>query len=169
MAARKVASILEEGVKPDMTPMIDICFQLITFFVMLMTLARDDAATQINLPVAMTAPVLEDDQNPNSISINVDKRSYLLGWGLQLNLKEEAGFAKLENLLKLQADIEKENKRRQGSDWRKEGLETTVIVRIDSAVDYSIFRRIMDICRSVGFTKFQLKAKEEEEKAGGKA
>ncbi|QDU59659.1 biopolymer transport protein ExbD [Planctomycetes bacterium Pan216] len=149
----------------DLTPLIDVCFQLITFFVMLMTLAKDEAAQKIKLPVAASAQVLTDDQIPDSINVNVDSRGHLLGWGLDLDLsKSDAkGWTEFGKLIRKEGLLQKESQKARGVDWKKEGLSTTVIVRVDREVEYEIFRRVMDMCRAAGFSKFQLKAAEEEE------
>ena len=176
MPRRKPPDPRDEAVKPNLTPLIDVVFQLITFFIMLMTIAKDDAAQRIHLPIAQTAAILDDDQIPDSINVNIAwlerdgrRTPVLLGWGLELNLDDPAGFERLRRLIATQADIEKRRQIAAGTYDPREGLSTTVIVRVDEEVDYGIFRQVMRICRENGFTKFQLKAADEEEERGGKA
>lgn len=173
--ARKAESASAESVSPDMTPLIDVCFLLITFFVMLMTIAKDEAAQRIKLPLAPSAEVLEDDKIPDSLNMNVayvdpsdpyngnsnNRRPTLLQWGLVLDVStpNSQGWATLEQKMRVESALQKQ---RQGPNWKQEGLTTTIIFRVDKEIDYWIFRRIMDICRSNNFTKFQLKASEEE-------
>jgi biopolymer transport protein ExbD len=171
MAQHERPKASEATVRIDMTPMIDIAFQLITFFVMLMTIAKDEAAQRIRLPIAASAAVLLDDQIPDSLSINVahvapappgPKRPTLLSWGLELDLSQPASWDYLAKQARNEANLQKLRQRERGSDWKKDGLSTTLIIRVDKEIDYSVFRRIMDVCREAGFTKFQLKASEEE-------
>jgi biopolymer transport protein ExbD len=172
MAVKRVAET-DQALKPNMTPLIDVTFLLITFFIMIMTIAKDEAAQRINLPVARMAPVLEDDQIPNSISINVaylekqGKRApYLLGWGLEVNLETPGGFDQFRKVIRNEGALQKQREISDGTYDKKEGLTTTVIVRVDEQVDYGIFRKVMQECRQAGFTKFQLKAAEKEDKSG---
>lgn len=158
MAKRKSGDAAE--IKPDLTPLIDVCFQLITFFVMVMNIATDETAQKVKLPVAQTAPVTQDDQIPDALNINVDKNSVLWGWGLQIPLDKESGIQTFTKKLKLEADLQKLRMRQEGKDWKKGGLSTTLIVRVDQDVPYEIFRKVMDVARSQGFVKYQIKARE---------
>lgn len=166
MPRRRPADVRESAM-PDMTSMMDLTFNIISFFVMLATLAKDDAAQKIRLPAATSAPVLKDDLIPDSLSLNVamldsglGKRPTLLNWGLQLDLTVEESWTRLESLLRNNAAILKETQKRAGGDPKAGGLSTTMIVRIDGDADYAIFRRLMEVCRKTGFQKFQFKAKE---------
>lgn len=168
--ARRRAPENKQTALPDMTSMMDLAFNIISFFVMITTLAKDEAAQKVRLPAATSAPILKDDQLPDSLSLNVAsldvngvKRPVLLNWGLQLDLTAEASWTQLEKLLRNNADILKDKQRQRGIDPKKLGLTTTMIVRIDGDADYALFRRIMDLCRKSGFTKFQFKAKEFED------
>lgn len=160
-------------VKPDLTPMMDVVFQLITFFVMLMTLAKDEAAQRVRLPIARTAAILTDDQVPNSLNINVaypevnGKRSpVLLGWGVELDLSTPKGIDDFNKLICNQAALDRQRETQGGTYDKAKGLQTTLIVRVDRDVDYAVFRQIVDLCRAAGFRIFQLKAVEEEERRG---
>ena len=157
---RKGDSGTEESIAPDMTPLIDVCFQLITFFVMIMTIAKDEQAEKIRLPVAQTPALIEEEGIPDSININVNKDARCMSWGLEIDLNTEAGWALLDKRLAIESAIS----RRSGdpAKIKEEGLPTTLILRIDYDVDYEIFRKVMDACRKAKFTKYQLKAKERE-------
>lgn len=175
MARRKTGSDSSESVSPDMTPLIDVSFQLITFFVMLMTMAKDEAAQRITLPLAPSAEVLEDDQIPDALNLNIayvdprdpynreatNKSATLLQWGLALDVStpNASGWGPLNQKIRIESDLQK---RKQGPSWKEEGLTTTIIFRVDKEIDYWIFRRIMDMCRANQFKKFQLKARGEE-------
>lgn len=151
---------------PDLTPLMDLTFNIISFFVMINTFAQDDATQRIRLPVSTSAAVLEEERIPDSLYLNIDAGGVLLGWGLSIDLHRPAGFDQLNRLLKNEAAIQKDRQRQQGKDWKTEGLTTTLVLRIDRDVDYAIFRKVMDACREAGFRKFQLKALEEEPKPG---
>lgn len=146
--------------------MMDLTFNIISFFVMINTFSRDEAAQRVRLPVSATAAIAEDERIPDSLAINIDRRGYLLGWGLELNLRDPAALNRLTSLLGNEAALQRERQRQRGVDARKEGLSTTLIMRVDKEVDYTLFRQVMDLCRKAGFRKFQLKASEEEPARG---
>jgi biopolymer transport protein ExbD len=153
----------EISASPDLTAMMDLTFNIISFFVMVNTFSRDEAAQRINLPSSASAVVLEDERIPDSLNINIDKNSRLLCWGLELDLNTPAGVAQFTRLLQNEANLQKTRQTQRGSDWKKEGLSTTLVMRVDANVDYSVFRKVMDVCRQAGFKKFQLKAAGKEE------
>lgn len=146
--------------------MIDVAFQLITFFVMLMTIAKDEQAQKVRLPQAPSAAILEDDLIPDALSINVavdakTKRPELRSWGVVLDLSGDAGWSQFRKLIRNEAAIAKGKP--ANAEWKKKGLSTTLIIRVDWEVDYEVFRKVIEVCQQLGFNKFQLKAAEEEE------
>lgn len=151
--------------KPDMTPMMDVCFQLIIFFVLLMTIAKDENAQKVRLPIAENPPILEDEQLPNSLNINIDPNAVLWGWGVTLDLRTNEGLNQFRQLMDTEGRVFKAEQKERGSDWRTDGLETTLLIRVSQNVEFDIFRKVMDIAREMGFNKFQLKALPPEEKA----
>lgn len=148
--------------KPDMTPMMDVCFQLIIFFTLVMTIAKDEFAQKVALPLAKNPPISEDEQVPDSININVDPEGMLLGWGPPIDMRSPAGVRDFRQLLLVESNLAKEAQ----PQWRDQGLNTTVIVRVSTDVEFDVFRKIMELCREMGFNKFQLKAQPPEEKGG---
>jgi biopolymer transport protein ExbD len=155
---RRNRSNVEHESEVDLIPLMDLSLNLTFFFVVLTTLAKDEASLRVNLPVAQTSVLAEEERIPDSLNLNIDNRSYVLNWGLQINLNTDAGVAELSRLMKIEASRQKERQ----PDWKKSGLNTTVILRADQNVDYSTFRKVIDVCRSNGFRKFLLKARAQE-------
>lgn len=165
MGRKKGGGGLPSSAEPDLTSMVDLAFNLITFFVMLMTIAKDQAAAKINLPNAPSAAILKDDRIPDALNLNIDARGYLLAWGLELNMKDQASLDQIMKLLRNEAKMQKESQvGKPGENYKKVGLTTTIIVRVDKAVEYEMFVKIIDMCRANGFAKFQLKAEPEDGK-----
>ena len=169
--------------KPDLTPMIDIVFQLIAFFVMLMTIAKDEAAQKINLPIAKSAPILKDDQIPDSLNVNLawldgagrnaavagfDPTSaspHILMAGLDIAVAADAnaaGWADFRSQMRKEAAVQRYRQKEETGEATNK-LTTTLIVRTDLDVPYTVFRQVMEVARGTGFTKFQLKAADPEE------
>src|SRR5262245_26415168 len=110
--------------------MIDVSFNLLTFFVMLLSISKDEAAQVLRLPSAKSASILADDQTPNAISINVayldgpdGKHPTLMAWGEKFNLDDDGDRKLLAAKAKRQADIEKDTQ----PAWQKQGLSTTIV------------------------------------------
>lgn len=153
-------------VKMDMTPMMDVCFQLIIFFILIMTIAKDENSQKVKLPLALNPPIIEDEQVPNSININVTPSAQLLGWGETINMRSPAGLGRFADLMALEARQIRDEQAASGKNPRTQGLDATVIVRVSEDVEYEIFQRIMETCRELGFRQFQLKARPEEDAVG---
>lgn len=155
---RKTKTPVEHDPEVDLIPMMDLSLNLTFFFVVLTTLARDEVSQRVNLPVARTSVLVQEETIPDSLSINIDQREYVLSWGRQIDLKTPQGVEELTGLLRLEASRQKEAQ----PDWKKEGLSTTIVLRVDRDVDFGIFRKVIDISRQNGFRKFLLKARAEE-------
>jgi biopolymer transport protein ExbD len=153
--------------KPDMTPMMDVCFQLIIFFVLIMTIAKDEDAQKVKLPLALEPPIVEDEQLPRSININIISPAELLGWGQTLDLRSPEGMRKLRDLMRLEAKIlEEEQARHAAPPVGGSKLDATVVVRVSEDVEYEVFQNVIALCQEVGFQRFQLKARPKEDADG---
>lgn len=62
MGMKKRASSLSEGIPIDMTPMIDVVFQLLTFFVMTFKVVETEGDFNIKMPLAAPRAGLPDDK-----------------------------------------------------------------------------------------------------------
>jgi len=113
----------------DMTPMIDIVFQLIIFFLLTGHLVRQETQMQLPLPVASSGQEEMDDQTPRvTINVGSDGQVYL-----------GSGAVNIAELTQLLA----EKRAAAGS-----GLE--VRIRSDRRVPYRVVEPIMLTCTQVG-------------------
>lgn len=156
---------------PDLTSMMDLTFNIMSFFVMLTTLAKDEAAQRITLPISQSAALIDDERVPDSFGVNVGylepapgagRRATMLLAGLELDLTREDHWKQFERIIKADADVQKTAFKAKKKDWKKEGLTTTIIIRVDQEVEAKVFLRIIDLCRTQGYRKFQYKAAGEE-------
>src|ERR1700722_8627248 len=91
--------------EPNLTPLLDIVFQLITFFMLVINFSRDNFDARIKLPVAGSARPQDDAArlNDERLVLNVDSQGHLLFNGQILSAGEAEGKIKLE------AQIAKQN------------------------------------------------------------
>src|SRR6185437_8770669 len=94
----------EMKAEPNLTPLLDVVFQLITFFMLMINFSSDNYDRRITLPVAGSARPIEDDRqvSEDRLVLNVDKEGHLLiGGEVQplhkaiQSIKHEADLIKL--------------------------------------------------------------------------
>ena len=141
--------------EPDLTPLLDVVFQLITFFMLVINFGNDNYDNRIKLPVAGSARP-QDDASRNveeRLILNVDKDGNLLFNGQVLGSDEATKRIKLEaqiaraNLKTLNAKVEP-----------GEGLPARVVIRADRDTPFSAWYSLVTTCQVNGFQKFDLKA-----------
>jgi biopolymer transport protein ExbD len=117
------------GVGFDMTPMIDVVFQLIIFFLVSSHLSKQEAQTQLPLPVASSGKELTDETAPRiTVNLHADG-SVLLGAGMVTTAElQDRLAAKRESV--------------------GPGLE--VRIRSDRSVPYKVVAPILLACAKAG-------------------
>jgi biopolymer transport protein ExbD len=134
---------------PNLTPLLDVVLQLITFFMMLIHFGTklEGATKAVRLPVAPAA-LPGSDLSLDRLVVSVDARGRLLVEG-----KTREGKA-AESWWSEQAE-----KRRSGQETlgaSAEELPTVVIIRADRAASYGTVRRILASAQERGFAHFSL-------------
>lgn len=139
-------------VEPDLTPMLDLTFNLMTFFIMVSNLSQEVYDQRIRLPVAGSAsPITDSSQDKLVLNLDSDGRLLINNkvLGTQEALKE----------IEFQAELARLNLRAAGGDTTSgEPLPTTVILRADQSTPFSEVFAIITACQSQGFTRFDLRA-----------
>ena len=129
----------------DLTPMIDMTFQLIAFFMVLVNFSAAEQDQRIKLPTsALAKPPAQPFENPRTIQLTADSIVYFGG--------EEVPLSGLTRLL--QVDVN--NLRSDG----KSLLDVDVIIRGDSNAPSGEIQEIIQACQEVGFEKYHLRARE---------
>ena len=140
----------------DMTPMIDMTFQLVSFFMFAINFNSDLMNEQINLPVAELArPVDKAQVEPLFLNVSRDGKLKLIGESFVI--QDPNDMAKINAYLKREATLIKLSMQKVGKSGR-EGLEATVIIRGDERVPYGPVQDLIRACREAGFVKFSLRA-----------
>jgi biopolymer transport protein ExbD len=131
----------------DMTPMIDMTFQLITFFMFVMNFSEAEQDDRIQLPMSQLAkPVDGPVEKP--ITLQLTSKGSVIYAGELIGLGDVSGYLEREKSVMIDAG--------------KEPNTATVIVRADGSAKTGEVQDIIKICQEKGFEKFALRAKYDE-------
>lgn len=124
-----------DGCELDMTPMIDVVFQMIIFFIV--TIKMDENINEdIELAPAKQGPLYEGD-NPLTLVIEVDRRGWLSINNVQFNETQ------LKNVIR----------------GRFQRLGTfPVMIRADRRTQHKDVRKVMDMCSESGIWRIDFAA-----------
>ncbi len=151
MAGSVTAEVRSE---PNLTPLLDVVFQLITFFMLVINFTADNYDQRVHLPVAGSARPVEDSQrvSEDRIVLNVDRDGHLLVGGQTQTIAEAL------QSIKHQADLVKLNLKAAGQKIEAGRLPTTVVFRADKDATFASVMTLINACQNQGFVKFALKA-----------
>lgn len=130
----------------DMTPMIDMVFQLMIFFLVTIKMDQDQINQDIKLAMAPNGPAIEE-KDPRTITIEVDRRGKISIGGVRMSDKHLYGI--LRNAV------------------NQQGYGIPVLVRGDSKTRHEDVRAVMDVCSSVGLWRIRFAAVKQVAKGGG--
>jgi len=131
----------------DMTPMIDMTFQLITFFMFVMNFSEAEQDDRIQLPLSQLAKPT-DGPVDKPITLQLTDKGSVIYAGEMIGLPDIGGYLEREKSVMIDAG--------------KEPNTATVIVRADGAAKTGDVQEIIRICQEKGFEKFALRAQYDE-------
>ena len=131
----------------DMTPMIDMTFQLITFFMFVMNFSEAEQDDRIQLPMSQLAKPV-DGPIDKPITLQLTDKGSVIYAGEVIGLSDIGGYLEREKSIII--------------DSGKEPNSATVIVRADADSKTGEVQEIIKICQEKGFEKFALRAKYDE-------
>lgn len=132
----------------DMTPMIDMTFQLIAFFMVLVNFAEVDQDQAIRLPSSELAKP-PDGPLESPITIQLTSRDTILFAG------EETPVEGLTTLLRREKQV-------LDTTPGKNSANATIIIRADRSSKTGKVQQVIKMCQETGFEKFALRAKQEQ-------
>lgn len=138
----------QETAEADMTPMIDMTFQLIAFFMVLINFTEADQNQAINLPSSELAKT-PDFPPEGPITLQVEKNGNVL-YGVQT--ARDPRLKDLESMLKQEFNVRKS--------MNKQPKASTVIIRGDKNAKTGRIQEVVGVAQNVGYEKFILRAKE---------
>jgi biopolymer transport protein ExbD len=138
------------GVLIDMTPLVDVAFLLLTFF-MLTTQFKPPEEVQINLPSSNSVFKLPES-DVMTLSLSKDGRIFL---GLDSQRLRGRLFGK-ENELKAGIEVPKEKLADMLIQARTMNPKLRTVIKGDRDAEYGIAQDVMDILQKTKITRFNL-------------
>jgi biopolymer transport protein ExbD len=143
MSRRKEYAVSAEA---DMTPMIDMTFQLIAFFMVLLNFGEGEQDARIKLPSSELA-------KPPDSPLDSPLVLQLTDAGTVLFVGEELSISGMDRPLRIEKDMLERRK--------KNIAEATVIIRADGTAKTGVVQELIKKCQEIGFEKFALRVKQE--------
>ncbi|HUT93565.1 MAG TPA: biopolymer transporter ExbD [Thermoguttaceae bacterium] len=140
----------ERGAPPakgEMTPMIDMTFQLIAFFMVVVNFSEADQNQRIKLPLSELA-------KPPEAAIETPITLQLTKEGTVIFGAKEVAVSQLP------AELLREKQVLEAT-GTKSARQATIIIRADREAMTGQVQEVMEVCQKTGFEKFALRAKQE--------
>ncbi len=144
---------LSEDVRaePNLTPILDMVFQLITFFMLVVSFKSAEIDLSLKLPVVGSARPVETHGQQGLLVLNVDSLGNLNVYGRTVT--------DIADYIATEADAARMAARLRPTDAEAtENLPTMVVIRADRATPFKLLNRVIRACQENGFRRFALKA-----------
>jgi biopolymer transport protein ExbD len=125
----------------NMTPMIDVVFQMIIFFVCTVQLEKEAISEFIRLPDSPHGPMVAEAKDPRTITIEVDDR------GRIFIARTPLSEAKLRAILS-----------KTVADYGQYGPSIPIRIRADGGAEHAYVKRVLDACTAAGLHKISFVA-----------
>jgi len=130
-----------------MTPMIDVTFQLITFFMFTLNFTEAEQDERIQLPVSQLAKPVEGSA-ADPITLQLMRDGQVIYAGEPVPVAQMGGYLENERRIMLSAG--------------KQPSEATVIMRADGRARTGQVQELIKVCQERGFDRFVLRAEYKE-------
>lgn len=140
----------EASAEPNLTPMLDMVFQLVTFFMLVINFKSAQLDMNLKLPVVGSARPVDTKGQQDLLVLNVDSAGQLTVYNTPRDIEGYVAGEAQSSLLAA---------RRQNPDLQPgDELPTTVVIRADRATPFRLLNRVIKACQDHGFRNFSLKA-----------
>lgn len=157
MKTRKIETGFTE---PDMTPMIDIVFQLLTFFMIAINFENTKADERVKLPIdALAKPPETKLDDELLLNIGYERKPD----GAKANPTPYIFYDGDKTLEQIGPALKQEASFFKAKSGDKALEEVSVVIRADSDVPTGMVQEVIEKCQQEGFTKFSLKASQKQE------
>lgn len=136
--------------EPNLTPVLDMVFQLITFFMLVINFQSAEIDEKLELPVVGSARAVSTDGRTGLLVLNIDKEGNVR---TTMPIRDIDSFLRIQSQAMLKVHGMTEEDLIEGKD-----IPTTVVIRADRATPFGKFNRVIKLCQDGGFRNFALRA-----------
>lgn len=140
----------EANAEPNLTPILDMVFQLITFFMLVINFKGAALDLSLKLPVLGSARPLDTEGHDELFVLNIDAQGKLRVYGAEKDLKHYIASEARVTALKISTS----NRKFKTGDE----LPTMVVIRADKGIPFKLLNEVIRTCQEHGFRRFSLKA-----------
>jgi biopolymer transport protein ExbD len=146
--ARSTAEL--SAAQPNLTPLLDMVFQLITFFMLVINF-KDAALDQsLQLPVLGSARPLDTKGQEDLLVLNIDAEGRLKVYGVSRDVQPYIADEARQEEARLKS---------KGTPLKAgEELPTMVVIRADRTTPFKLLNEIIKTCQKHNYRRFALKA-----------
>jgi len=156
----------DQAIEMDMTPMIDVVFQLIIFFILITDMTQSELE-ELRLPVARNA--VEDKPDPKVVRpvLNILPDGTMINKRRELYDPEKDEMQELERYLADQARL---MPKEFDEDVKIDLPKNPLLIRADKNSEFKYIQKIMEVCGKKGIQiwKLQLAASEDPAKVAAR-
>lgn len=138
-----------EGAEPNLTPMLDMVFQLVTFFMLVINFKGASMDMSLKLPVLGSARPMEYSGRLEPLMLNINNKGKVQAFGQPIEI--EPFIAKEARFLKQQMEA-------QGMEMKNKEFPVPVIIRADKNVQFKQLNHVIETCQKNGYRQFSLSA-----------
>lgn len=143
-----MSEMSSDKAEPNLTPLLDMVFQLITFFMLVINFKGASLDLSLKLPVLGSARPLEHTGKFESVLLNVDSEGGVKANGEQIEIEKH---------MEREARLLKDEMKYSNMEYNGE-LPVTVIIRADRSAPFKVVNHVITVCQNNGYRKFALSA-----------
>jgi biopolymer transport protein ExbD len=141
--------------EPNLTPILDMVFQLITFFMLVINFKAASMDLDLKLPVVGSArPVENSEGRDDLLVLNINSEGKLKVYG-QL-------IANVDGYIRQEAGASLLVARGKNPNAKADDLPSIVVIRADKSTPFKMLNQVITTCQTHGFRNFALKAMNKE-------
>jgi biopolymer transport protein ExbD len=139
--------------EPNLTPMLDMVFQLVTFFMLVINFKTNQIDMAMDLPVVGTARPVNTDGQLTLLMININNK------GKYTVFNRPFTDFQMEQYVAAQAATDRLAARRLKSSFDDlDDLPTTVVIRADRNTPFEKLDRVLKLCQENHYRDFVFRA-----------
>lgn len=145
-----------EKAEPNLTPLLDMVFQLITFFMLVINFKGQSMDLSLKLPVLGSARPLEARHGKHEpLMLNVDSQGRVNVQGQKVDI---------EKYIAREARLLREQLKSESTKIENNELPVPIIIRADRSAPFHLVNQVLKVCQDEGYRQFSLNAMTREEK-----